>query len=46
VPQNLHVQEKMLQQFTDNLRKAGSDSVPQDAMKYVDTSFVTKVLGA
>ncbi|MBV8715894.1 MAG: ABC transporter substrate-binding protein [Chloroflexi bacterium] len=46
VPQNLRMQEKMLQQFTDNLRKAGSDNVPQDAMKYVDTSLVTKVLGA
>jgi ABC-type nitrate/sulfonate/bicarbonate transport system substrate-binding protein len=46
VTQNLHMQEKLLQQFTDNLRKAGNDNVPSDAMKYVDTSFVTKVLGA
>jgi NitT/TauT family transport system substrate-binding protein len=45
VPQNLKMQEKMLQQFTDNLKKAGADSVPADAMKYVDTTLVTKVLG-
>jgi ABC-type nitrate/sulfonate/bicarbonate transport system substrate-binding protein len=46
VPQNLRMQEKMLQQFADNLRKAGADNVPQDPMKYVDTSLVTKVLNA
>jgi ABC-type nitrate/sulfonate/bicarbonate transport system substrate-binding protein len=46
LPQNLHMNEKMLQQFTDNLRKAGAENVPDDAMKYVDTSLVTKVLGA
>lgn len=46
VPQNLRMQEKMLQQFTDNLKKAGAESVPADAMKYVDTSLVTKVMGA
>ena len=46
VPQNLRMQEKMLQQFTENVRKAGSDNVPSDAMKYVDTSLVTRVLGA
>jgi ABC-type nitrate/sulfonate/bicarbonate transport system substrate-binding protein len=46
VPQNLRMQEKLLQQFADNLRKAGADNVPQDPMKYVDTSLVTRVLGA
>jgi ABC-type nitrate/sulfonate/bicarbonate transport system substrate-binding protein len=46
VPQDLRMQEKMLQQFTDNLRKAGAENVPSDAMKYVDTSLVTKTLNA
>ena len=46
VPQNLRINEKMLQQFADNLRKAGAENVPQDPMKYVDTSLVTKVLNA
>ena len=46
VPQNLRMQEKLLQQFADNLRKAAADNVPQDPMKYVDTSLVTKVLNA
>lgn len=46
VPQSLRMQEQMLQQFTENLRKAGADNVPSDAMKYVDTSLVTTVLGA
>ena len=44
VTQNLRMNEKMLQQFTDNLRKAGADNVPSDAMKYVDTSLVAKTL--
>jgi ABC-type nitrate/sulfonate/bicarbonate transport system substrate-binding protein len=46
VPQDLRMQEKMLQQFTDNLRKAGAENVPSDAMKYVDTSLVTKTLNS
>jgi len=46
VPQSLRINEKYMQQFTDNLRKAGNDNVPSDAMKYVDTSLVTKVLNA
>ena len=44
VPQNLRMNEKMLQQFTDNLRKAGADNVPTDAMKYVDTNLVARTL--
>jgi ABC-type nitrate/sulfonate/bicarbonate transport system substrate-binding protein len=44
VPQNLKMNEKMLQQFGDNLRKAGIENVPSDAMKYVDTSLVSKTL--
>jgi ABC-type nitrate/sulfonate/bicarbonate transport system substrate-binding protein len=46
VPQNLKMDEKMLQQFGDNLRKAGIENVPSDAMKYVDTSLVTKTLSS
>jgi ABC-type nitrate/sulfonate/bicarbonate transport system substrate-binding protein len=44
VPRSLRMDEKMLQQFTDNLRKAGAENVPSDAMKYVDTALVTKTL--
>ena len=46
VPQSLRINEKYMQQFTDNLRKAGNDNVPSDAMKYVDSSLVAKVLNA
>jgi ABC-type nitrate/sulfonate/bicarbonate transport system substrate-binding protein len=44
VPQNLKMNEKMLQQFADNLRKAGIENVPSDPMKYVDTSLVSRTL--
>jgi ABC-type nitrate/sulfonate/bicarbonate transport system substrate-binding protein len=44
VPQDLRMNEKMLQQFADNLRKAGIDNVPSDPMKYVDTSLVNRTL--
>jgi NitT/TauT family transport system substrate-binding protein len=44
VPQSLRMNEKMLQQFADNLRKAGIENVPADPMKYVDTSLVSKTL--
>jgi hypothetical protein len=44
VPQNLKMNEKMLQQFADNLRKAGIENVPSDPMKYVDTSLVSQTL--
>jgi ABC-type nitrate/sulfonate/bicarbonate transport system substrate-binding protein len=44
VPQNLRINEKFMQQFTDNLKKVGNDNVPSDAMKYVDTTLVAKVL--
>ncbi len=46
VPQNLRMSEKLLQQFADNLRKAGAENVPADPMKYVDTTLVTRTLGA
>jgi ABC-type nitrate/sulfonate/bicarbonate transport system substrate-binding protein len=46
VPKDLRMSEKMLQQFADNLRKAGIDNVPADPMKYVDASLVTKTLGS
>jgi ABC-type nitrate/sulfonate/bicarbonate transport system substrate-binding protein len=42
VPRDLKMDEKMLVQFADNLRKAGIDNVPADPMKYVDTSLVNK----
>ncbi|MBV9578427.1 MAG: ABC transporter substrate-binding protein [Chloroflexi bacterium] len=44
VPQNLMMNQTMLQQFADNLRKAGIDNVPSDPMKYVDASLVTRTL--
>ena len=44
VSQNLRINEKFMQQFVDNLKKAGAENVPTDAMKYVDSSLVTKVL--
>jgi NitT/TauT family transport system substrate-binding protein len=46
VSQNLRINEKYVQQFVDNLKKAGAENVPTDAMKYVDSSLVTKVLNA
>jgi NitT/TauT family transport system substrate-binding protein len=44
VSQNLRINEKFMQQFVDNLKKAGAENVPTDAMKYVDSSLVSKVL--
>ena len=44
VSQNLRINEKFMQQFVDNQKKAGAENVPTDAMKYVDSSLVTKVL--
>ena len=44
IPQNLRINEKLIQQFVDNLKKAGAENVPTDAMKYVDSNLVTKVL--
>lgn len=44
VPKSLRIDEKYMQQFTDNLRKAGNDNVPSDPMKYVDSSLVMNVL--
>jgi ABC-type nitrate/sulfonate/bicarbonate transport system substrate-binding protein len=46
VPHTLKMDEKLLQQFADNLRKVGAENVPSDPMKYVDTSLVSKVLSA
>jgi ABC-type nitrate/sulfonate/bicarbonate transport system substrate-binding protein len=45
VPKSLVMDEKMLQQFAQNLRNAGIDNVPADPMKYVDASLVQKTLG-
>jgi ABC-type nitrate/sulfonate/bicarbonate transport system substrate-binding protein len=44
VPQNLRISEKYMQQFLDNLHKAGTENLPSDAMKYVDSTLVAKVL--
>jgi NitT/TauT family transport system substrate-binding protein len=44
VSQNLRINEKFMQQFLDNLKKAGAENLPSDAMKYVDSSLVTKAL--
>ena len=44
VADNLRITEKGMQQFVTNLKKAGVENVPSDAMKYVDSSLVAKVL--
>lgn len=46
VPENLRITEKGMQQFIDNLKKAGVENLPSDAMRYVDNSVVAKVLNA
>ena len=46
VSQNLRINEKYMQQFVENQRKAGAANLPTDAMKYVDNSLVTRVLNA
>jgi ABC-type nitrate/sulfonate/bicarbonate transport system substrate-binding protein len=44
VPQNLRITEQYMQQFLDNLRKVGTENLPSDPMKFVDSSLVQKVL--
>ena len=44
VSQNLRINEKYMQQFVENQRRAGVTNLPTDAMKYVDSSLVAKVL--
>ena len=44
ITQNLRINEKLMQQFVDNLGKVGAENVPTDAMKYVDSSLVAKTL--
>jgi NitT/TauT family transport system substrate-binding protein len=46
VSQNLRINEKFMQQFVDNQKKAGAANAPTDAMKYVDSSLVARVLNA
>lgn len=46
VPQDFRIKEKFMQQFVDNQRKAGAENLPNDAMKYVDTSLVDQALKA
>ncbi|HEV7662781.1 MAG TPA: ABC transporter substrate-binding protein [Chloroflexota bacterium] len=41
----LRINEKYMQQFIDNQKKTGAEGLPADAMKYVDSSLVTRVLG-
>ena len=44
VPQNLRINEKYMQQFLENQKKAGAENLPTDAMKYVDSSLLAKTL--
>jgi NitT/TauT family transport system substrate-binding protein len=46
VSQNLRINEKYMQQFVENQRRAGAANLPTDAMKYVDNSLVARVLNA
>jgi NitT/TauT family transport system substrate-binding protein len=46
VSQTLRINEKYMQQFVENQKKAGAENLPTDAMKYVDSSLVDKVLKA
>jgi ABC-type nitrate/sulfonate/bicarbonate transport system substrate-binding protein len=46
VSPNLRFNEKYMQQFVANLKKVGTENLPTDAMKYVDTSLVNKALSA
>ena len=46
VSQNLRINEKYMQQFVENQRRAGTANLPTDAMKYVDNSLVARVLNA
>jgi NitT/TauT family transport system substrate-binding protein len=46
VSPNLRITEKFMQQFVANLKKVGTENLPADGMKYVDSSLVTKALNA
>jgi NitT/TauT family transport system substrate-binding protein len=46
VSPSLRINEKYMQQFVENQKKAGAESLPADAMKYVDGSLVDKALKA
>jgi ABC-type nitrate/sulfonate/bicarbonate transport system substrate-binding protein len=46
VSQNLRINEKYMQQFVENQRKAGTENLPADPMAYVDSSLVEKALKA
>ncbi|HEX6512600.1 MAG TPA: ABC transporter substrate-binding protein [Chloroflexota bacterium] len=41
---DLHLDQKRLQQFADNLKRTGAENIPSDVMKYVDGSLLDKVL--
>jgi NitT/TauT family transport system substrate-binding protein len=44
VSQNLRVNEKYMQQFVENVRRAGAEGVPSDPMKYVSSTLVEQAL--
>ena len=44
VPQSLRINEKYMQQFLENQKKAGGENLPTDVMRYVDNSLVDKAL--
>ena len=46
VSPSLRINEKYMQQFVENQKKAGAEGLPSDAMKYVDSSMVDKALKA
>jgi ABC-type nitrate/sulfonate/bicarbonate transport system substrate-binding protein len=46
VSMNLRIDEKYMQQFVDNQRRAGGENLPSDPMKYVDSSLVEAGLKA
>jgi NitT/TauT family transport system substrate-binding protein len=46
VSPGLRINEKYMQQFVENQKKAAADFLPPDAMKYVDNSLVDKALKA
>jgi NitT/TauT family transport system substrate-binding protein len=44
VSQNLRINEKYMQQFVENQRRAGAEGVPTDPMKYVSSTLVDQAL--
>jgi len=44
VSRDLHINPQYLQQFVENLKRAGGEGLPSDPMQYVDNSLVEKAL--